>query len=313
MLQRLFCKSIAGLVAPFIVLGGQLFAGSITIPNASMESPTTFFVTLNIDSWQKTPKPDSWDESVSGGWTNLVGVFKNTAPGSSDHIDNCDGNQAIWLFANTEAGLFQDYDSVDYDDIAPTHAFNATFQTGKAYQLKVGLLVGMGIGTPMPEGATLALSLYYRDALSNRMAVATTVVTNSHNVFSNATHLLDYAVNVPIVQPTDTWAGQNIGILFLSTTSTNLQQSGYWDLDNVRLTEISPPALSSPTWTNDQFQFLVEGEPGLPVEILAAEDPDTPLSNWTSLGTLTNITGTIPFVDTAAIFEQRFYQARQLP
>ena len=76
-------------------------------------------------------------------------------------------------------------------------------------------------------------------------------------------------------------------------------------------------------WCNwSPFQKNLLGEiclyhrPGRPVddlEVLAAPDVTLPAGNWTSLGPITNLTGTIPFIDTSANLPQRFYQARQLP
>jgi hypothetical protein len=242
----------------------------------------------------------------------LFGIFKNDPPGDNDHIDNCDGSQAAWLFANPDAGLFQDYESVDWNDPAPTHAFDTKFEPGKAYRLKVGLIVGTNAGPPMLEGVTLTLSLYHLDQASNRIAVATTVVTNTRSVFSSPNLFLDSEVNVPTVKAGDPWAGKNIGVMILSTVSQELA-GGYWDLENVRLSSILAPTLSNPVYTNHQFQFTVQSEPGLPVEILAGNHPGLPVTSWTSLGTVTNVTGSIPFIDTSANFDQRFYQARLLP
>jgi hypothetical protein len=84
-------------------------------------------------------------------------------------------------------------------------------------------------------------------------------------------------------------------------------------LDNIRLTSTLAPTLLNPTRTNSQFQFIVQSEPGMILEILATTNATLPALNWTSLGTLTNTTGTIPFIDTSANFDQRFYQARQMP
>jgi len=292
---------------------GALQAGPISVPNASFESPTVFFsISTVFDSWQRTPQPAGWEEDVSGPWTNLTGIFKNTAPGNSDHIDNCDGNQAAWLFANPDVGLFQDYDSMDWDDPSPTHAFEAKFEAGKSYHLTVGLIVGTSAGLPMQEGVTLALGLYYRDTSSNRIAVATTVVTNSSAVFTNGNHFLDFEVNLPTVKADDVWAGQQIGIQILSTVSPELA-GGYWDLDHVRLTSILAPTFVNPSHTNGQFQFTIQSEPGLAFEMSASPNLTLPALNWTSLGFVTNVTGTIPFIDTSANFDQRFYQARQLP
>jgi HpiC1 cyclase len=292
---------------------GSLQAGPISVPNGSFESPSTFFVSLNFDSWQRTRQPTEWDENSSGPWTNLTGIFKNTAPGSADHIDNCTGDQSAWLFANPGVGIFQDYNSVGWNDTVPTHDFDAKFEAGKSYQLTVGLLVGgMSSGGGIPPDATLDFILYYRDAASNRVSVAATTITNSLATFSNSTHLLDFTVKVSRVRLYDPWAGQNIGILLLSTARPELA-GGYWDLDNVRLTSILAPTLLNPVRTNGQFQFTLQGEPGLVCEILASTNASLPPSDWVSLGTLTNVTGTIPFIDTSVNFDQRFYQARQLP
>ena len=164
----------------------------------------------------------------------------------------------------------------------------------------------------MQQGATLDLSLYYRDAASNRVIVATTTVTNLLTIFSNNTHLIDFTVNVPPVRATDPWAGERMGILLLSTVDSNLQ-GGYWDVDNVRLTSIRLPTLTAPSVEGGQAQFTVLGEPGTVIELLATTNLSDAPPKWTSLGMATNTSGALPFVDTNAVFPQRFYQARQGP
>ena len=215
----------------------------------------------------------------------------------------------MWLFAVPEVGLFQDYDSMDWNDPVPTHDFNANYEPGKSYHLTVGVI---GTGGNMQQGVTLDLSLYYRDALSNRIVITTTTLTNNYDVFSNNTHFVDCHVTIPIVKAGDAWAGQKIGIQFLSTVRTNLQ-GGYWDLDNVRLASTLAPKIVNLVRTNGQFQFTLQSEPGLTFQIVASTNLTMPSSNWTSVGFATNVTGAILFVDTSANFPQRFYQARQLP
>lgn len=144
------------------------------------------------------------------------------------------------------------------------------------------------------------------------MTVAATAITNSLDRFPTNTHFIDFTVSVPTVQAGDAWAGQNLGIRLLSTVSTNLE-GGYWDLDNVQLSSFMTPVLLSPVWTNGQFSCLLQSEPGRAFEMLASTNPALPVVNWINLGTLTNATGTIPFIDTFANFDQRFYRARQLP
>lgn len=296
-------------VAALMTWIGSLRGETIPIPNGSFESPTAVFVDLNIDSWQKSPKPDGYVEGGGFLWTQLTGIFKNTPPGNFDHIDNCDGNQAIWMFAVPKAGLFQDYNSRDWNDAEPTHAFDARFEVGKSYKLTVGV-IAMGGG--MSNGATTEISLYYRDPAGNMATVAATTVTNLPTIFSNRTHLIDFDVSVPIVQATDPWATQNIGVQILSTVSTNLQ-GGYWDFDNVRLSSNQAPTLLGLVFANGQFTFTLQSKPGLRFEILASSDAAQPLSNWTSLGTVSNVTGTVPFTDMTANSSRRLYRALQLP
>lgn len=230
------------LFAPALLMGAVclLRAETIPVPNSSFESPATLFVDLAIDSWQKTPKPDWYVESGGFTWSQLTGAFKNTPAGNFDHIDNCDGQQAIWTFAVPGAGVFQDYNSVDWNDAEPTHAFDASYEVGKAYRLTVGV-IGMGGG--MSNGATAQISLYFRDATSNQVTVAAASITNSPTVFSNRTHLVDFSASVPTVRPDDSWAEQHIGIQILSTVTTNLQ-GGYWAFDNVRLESFAEPTVT---------------------------------------------------------------------
>ena len=113
------------------------------------------------------------------------------------------------------------------------------------------------------------------------------------------------------MEASDPWAGQHIGVQILSSVSPGLE-GGYWDLDNVRLVSTLTPALLAPGRTNGQFSCTLQSEPGLRFEMLASTNLTLPTSNWTSLGTLTNVNGTVPFFDTATNLTRRFYRARQL-
>jgi len=204
---------------------------NIPVPNQSFESPKILFVDLNLQSWQKTPKPDGYQETADFLWSQLSGVFKNTAVGSSDHIVNIDGTQAVWIFAVPEAGIFQDATSVDSDDLQPSHDFDVRFAAGKSYTLTVGAI---GNGGAMKNGVTAQLSLYYRDAAGRQVSIASTTLTNSSELFPDRNHLVDFSVEVPSVKPSDPWANQSIGIGLLSTVTDELK-GGYWVFDNFRL------------------------------------------------------------------------------
>ena len=72
------------------------------------------------------------------------------------------------------------------------------------------------------------------------------------------------------------------------------------------------PLLTQPSRAKAQFGFTLLSEPWLYFEILASTNIATPVTNWTSLATITNVTGTFSFTDPATNLNQRFYRARQL-
>jgi hypothetical protein len=271
MIFKMNLKSFPLLALALFALGASaLQAQSIPVPNYSFEAPgvNPGPVDLRINNWQKTPKPDWWDESQNGPWDQLVGIFPNTASGAEDHIANLEGHQGAYLFSVPTAGLFQDFEATDW--AGTTHAFTAKFETGKAYRLAVGIFGG-GRGL-MPEGATMQLSLYYRGAGGAIIPIGTTPVTYTKTNFPSVTNLTDFSVEIPPVKATDPWAGQNIGIGFFSTVSQD-KIGGYWDLDNIRLSVIQPIAVP-----NYSFETPVVN-PG-PVDLRIDNWQKSPKPDW---------------------------------
>ena len=310
-----FITAVALGLATLALSSAPLCAGTIAVPNASFESPVippvTPYAGPDMDDWQKSPQPAWYDPGQNGPWDWLMGTFYNV-PSPSTFINNCDGTQAAFLFAVPEVAIFQDYDSVSGTNTNPSHAFNALYNTNCAYTLTVGIIGGVSGNPPLYDGATLRLSLYYRDAASNMVTVAATTVTNTAQLFPSNTHFVDFSVYIAGVRASDAWAGQNIGVQIASTVGFD-KAGGYWDLDNVRLIETPLPALTAPRLVNSQFGFTLRSQPGLRFEVLAATNLSLPLSNWASLGTLTNESGVTMFLDPDANFSRRFYRARKLP
>ena len=216
----------------------------LTVPNGSFESPTTDFVNTHVDSWQKSDRPADYPEGGGFLWDQLSGVFRNTATGATDNLINIDGNQGMYLFAIPGVAIFQDATTVDWDDPAPTHAFSVRLLSGSRYTLTVGV-VGQGGG--MLEGVPLELTIYCRNDETNRISIATTLITNSPALFPDRRHFVDFSVTTPVVLPTDAWAGRTLGLRIRSVVD-DAQRGGYWDLDQVRLTreevEVRAPQLS---------------------------------------------------------------------
>ena len=300
---RVFAGCLLGMLA------GSTRAGNLYVPNASFEGQPTFFADPRIDFWQKPPQPGTFDTNIFGSWDNLAGVFINPPATNAEHIVNADGNQLAYIFAYPEVAFFQDNNSTDWSNAAPSHALNATFKSGKSYTLTAGLTSSSE--EPLNPGATLQLSLYYRDASNNIVAVAATTATYNTTVFSNLTQLVDFQATVPEVFPGDPWAGKTIGVQLLSTVPFNLI-GGVWDIDNVRVVETVATAIHQPVAAPGQFGLTVQSEPGATLEILATADPSQSVGSWASLLSLANVTGSFPFTDTNAPASRRFYLVREL-
>jgi hypothetical protein len=230
----------AALFAGIVAGGARALAVTTVVPlnNPSFESPATPFVSTHVDGWQKTQQDPGYDSSGGYLWDQLAGVFQNPAPGQSDHIDNIDGVQAVWIFNVRGFGMFQDYGSHDWAGTNALHTPDAVFSAGSAYRLTVGVFGG---GGGMPEGAPLELALYHRDDSGAPALVSSNLVVNSTNLFPTPNHFFDFSVRVPEVKATDPWAGRHVGVLMLSTVEPS-GEGGYWDVDHVRLFAITPAA-----------------------------------------------------------------------
>jgi hypothetical protein len=139
-------------------------------------------------------------------------------------------------------GIFQDHYSRDWDDAEPSRAFDAVFEPGRSYTLTAGVI---GMGGNMLEGVPLEMALYAGAATGSPRTVAALTITNGPAVFPNRTNLVDHTLRTPMVRAGDAWAGQHIGIRFLSTVTDDMK-GGYWVLDNVRLSSTPGPASPGP-------------------------------------------------------------------
>lgn len=229
-------------LAGLLTLGSTLQAQPLFVPNHSFESPNAPMVdpyaTTLVGSWQKPAKPAYFtavENTYGVYWEQTTGLF--FAPGV---YGNMNGMQAAFIMSWPQAGIFQDYDTQDYNDAVPSHDFDAKFEIGKSYTFTLGVYGKGYSGFPMTEGSMLGLSLYYRDGANQITVGVPTIVTYSTALFPNvgALNLIDYSVSIPTVGAGDAWAGQNIGLKIESVYGVG---DGYWDIDNVRLTAVPEP------------------------------------------------------------------------
>ncbi len=283
----------------------QLFS-SVYVPNPDFaQPPVTDFdtdVNTNMTAWEAFPPAQ-----YNGG---AIGVFGNL-PQDGEYITNCIGPQAAYIFNETGLAFYQDYEAIDSTG-APATNFSARYEIGKAYELSSGVIASTN-SLDLPPGATLEMTLYYRDTNGNMVTVAATNIIYDTNVFTTDTGFVTCALQTATVKPGDPWAGQHIGIEFLASTADPQLEGGFWDVGNIQLSESLTPAIVHPAMANGQFQAMLLSDPGLAFQILASGNLSTPITGWTNIGTLTNVTGATPFVDTPTNVAKRFYEARQLP
>lgn len=261
-----------------LVRAEHIVETSVVVPNGSFESPTTTYAWSTIDYWQKTPKPPEFDESLGFPWVAETGLFLNNSNNPPVYIINCDLQQALYLFSYPGVGLFQDYDSIGSTSTIPDHRLDVRYEPNHSYRLTVGVIGGPG--SQLVDGTTLQLELYYRDAGTNLITVASNVIVHSLATFTNHIQFQDFSVETRVVEAGDAWAGKHLGIRFLSTTTHDLL-GGYWDLDNVRLTKrqhLGPTITLSPT--TDGYLLSWPSAPGCVYQ----PQTSTNLEAWLNLG-----------------------------
>lgn len=193
-----------------------LQADIITVPNHSFESPNVsvapYYATFPSKSLT-TPSYDAWAAP------DYSGVVLNGQHGLE--YTNLDGNQCGWM------------DTLNGSHWAYMDLTTAVFEVGKAYKLTVG------VGGKEYAWASdkLDISLFARTEGTDYVHAASTTVTYGD---LSTMQMIDYVVNVPVVQSSDAWAGKAIGIM-LYNQAANHGTAAIWTFDNVRLESATIP------------------------------------------------------------------------
>ncbi len=222
---------------------------SIPVPNYDFSSPNVAnfppFARAGVSVWVQSPMPAWWIAAgyTAQDWTDSAGVFVNVPAKWIDNLVPTGGTsthqQAAFMFSTPGLQISQ--------------TLSNTFQVGTSYQLAVGIEGG---GQGMPPGTPMEIGLYYLDAGGNQVTVGTTTVLNdlalSGSAGSYISHLPDRYLAIPAVSASDPWAGQNIGVALIQPNSGTT--TGYWDINNVRLTSALPAfwsgAAGNTSWSN---------------------------------------------------------------
>ncbi len=191
---------------------------SIPVVNASFEAPV-----VDPNGFGAWPFVDGWLElDLDAAASSNTGVFLNTPVGSPDRMVNAEGRQLVFLSSQRGNSLEQDLRTV--------------YRVGCDYRLAVGV----GVSAKFPPSValpadTIDLVLYYLDGNEPKDIVHQTVKPNG----LSSTQLQDFAAVLPTVRAEDAWAGKTIGVAIRAAGKAG----GFWDLDNVRLTESMPVSI----------------------------------------------------------------------
>jgi hypothetical protein len=190
----------------------------ILVVNASFEAPV-----VDPNGFGAWPFMDGWLElDLDTEASSNTGVFLNTPADSPDSLVNAEGKQLAFLGSQTGNALEQDLRTV--------------YRVGCDYRLTVGV----GVSARFPPAValpadTLEIVLYYLDGNEPKDIVRQTVEPNG----LSSTQLQDFSAVLPAVRAGDAWAGKTIGVAIRAAGNPG----GFWDLDNVRLTESMPVSI----------------------------------------------------------------------
>jgi len=216
-------------VVMIVLLAAPVQAGSIPVANHSFEIPE-FNVAENPYGAMSLMPQWTEDDIDPEGLSRNTGIFLNTPADSNDHITNPDGSQ-LAFFGNYQGNSISQFMASKY-------------QVGRSYKLTVGICVSH---TAPPAGnnpLTLAFT-YWGGFMPVDIATVQVPPTGLTSTF-----LDDFTLSLPTIQAGDAWAGRNIGIAIRASGA----EGGFWDLDNVRLTEY--PLI--PEFTGDSFINLAD-------------------------------------------------------
>ena len=185
---------------------------SIAVENASFEAPA-----VDPNAFPALPFVDHWTEiDLDALGSTNTGVFANTPVDSPDHVVNANGRQLAFLGSQTGNALEQD--------------LTDTYRPGCGYRLTAAVGVSGLFGPSADEPVDkIELVLYYRNGLETADIALRTVEPAG----LSSTTLKDFSLYLPTVEPGDAWAGMTIGVALRAAGTPG----GFWDLDNVRLTE----------------------------------------------------------------------------
>ena len=194
------------------------------------------------------------------------------------------GSKHVFLAARTNALVFSRRLATD-DYTLDNNVAALTLNGGTPCWLRLMRLGDTFVGLYSTNGSNWAYGWFTTLGMSNQVEVG--VAVTSHHEDGVATGTLD-SLTAGQLSPVPGWSGQRIYLGGEGNGPAFWQQLG-------------------------GFKMLIAGAVGDYFSVAVAPNPQTPVSAWQSLGTVTNTWGVVGFLDPGALINySRFYQAQRL-
>lgn len=207
------------------------YARPIPVANHSFEIPA---IDPNKNPFYAIGLVSVWREKDRDPAGSSLGTFHNKPADSNDYISNLDGDQAAFLDGGIRSSLEQE--------------LAAVYRVGRQYRMTISACPSFRYPPLTQDSLLLAfsyLSLFEMTDISTTSASASLLEVNQ---------MVDFSIALPMVKPTDPYAGQSIGIA-IRTNGTALR---YWDVDNVRVTELAGDFTGEGRVNLEDFAILAE-------------------------------------------------------
>lgn len=220
----LFCTAIT-------ITAVSVYARPIPVANHSFETPmidpakNPFYAIGFVSLWREK------DRDLAG---YSLGTFHNKPADSNDYISNLDGDQAAFLDGGIRSSLEQELPAV--------------YRVGRQYRMTISACPSF-LYPPLTQDSLLLAFSYL--SLSEMTDISTTSASASE---LQVNQMVDFSITLPVVKPTDPYVGQSIGIA-IRTNGTALR---YWDVDNVRVTELAGDITGEGRVNLEDFAILAD-------------------------------------------------------
>jgi hypothetical protein len=224
--------------SPLVTYGQTAMAVAAGVTGWSAEGAPdpVYHINTSVIIWQNHTVNDPSADLRASRVDNLI-----TDPTVTEAVATAYSNlTANWWFATDPSQGYQACASIGSGDNALVQTMSSLFQANKGYSLTVAVGHNHGSSAQPPDPQTkFALTLFYSDAEGDHVVVERDLYNDTTtNLLSN--HLQDFPTGTVFIAPNDPAVNRPIGIRLVTTTPSGVTASGYFNVTNVRVSEVVP-------------------------------------------------------------------------